>query len=72
MLPIDQSFAIKGSINQLGQVQAMELLTGKIAGKVDDKGVFPDNSINGRVQNQLLELTRKRLAFSKEIKKQLW
>lgn len=129
-LPIDQSFAVTGSVNQLGQIQAiggvnekiegffdicnareltgsqaviipasnvkhlmlrndvvnavkekqfnvyavesvdqvMELLTGKTAGKADDNGIFPDESINGIVQNQLVEMTRKRLQFAKEMK----
>lgn len=129
-LPIDQSFAVTGSINQLGQIQAiggvnekiegffdicnarnltgnqaviipssnvkhlmlrndvikavekkkfnvytaetvdqvMELLTGKVAGKADDKGIFPDDSINGMVQNRLLELNHKRQQFSKQSK----
>ena len=129
-LPIDQSFAVTGSVNQLGQVQAiggvnekiegffdicsargltgnqaviipasnvkhlmlrndvikaveekefnvytaetvdqvMELLTKKTAGKADDKGLFPDDSINGMVQNRLLELNHKRQQFSKQSK----
>jgi len=126
-IPINQSFAVTGSVNQLGQVQAiggvnekiegffdickarkltgkqaviipasntkhlmlrkdvveavenkqfnvyavetvdqvMELLTGKTAGKTNSKGIFSKNSLNGMVQNQLTELTRKRLKFSK-------
>ncbi len=129
-LPIDQSFAVTGSVNQLGQIQAiggvnekiegffdickargltgsqaviipasnvkhlmlrsdvvnavkekqfnvyavetvdqvMELLTGKTAGKADDSDIFPDDSINGMVQNQLIKMTRKRQQFAKEIK----
>lgn len=129
-LPIDQSFAVTGSINQLGQIQAiggvnekiegffdickarkltgsqaviipatnvkhlmlrndvvtavkekqfnvyavetvdqvMELLTGKTAGKADDNDIFPDDSINGMVQNQLVEMTRKRRQFAKDMK----
>ena len=129
-LPIDQSFAVTGSVNQLGQIQAigavnekiegffdickarkltgsqaviipasnvkhlmlrsdvvsavkekqfnvyaaetvdevMELLTGKTAGKTDNDGIFPDDSINGMVQNQLLEMNRKRLQFAKQLK----
>ena len=130
-IPIDQSLAVTGSVNQLGQVQAiggvnekiegffdickarvltgkqaviipasnikhlmlrkdvveavenklfnvyavetvdqvMELLTGKTAGKENSKGTFSRNSVNGMVQNQLTELTRKRLKFSKNQKK---
>ncbi|MES0327896.1 MAG: Lon protease family protein, partial [Gammaproteobacteria bacterium] len=129
-LPIDQSLAVTGSVNQLGQVQAiggvnekiegffdickarkltgsqaviipvsnvkhlmlrkdvveaveskqfnvyavervdqvMELLTGKSAGESDDKGIFPADSINGRVQKQLIEMNRKRQKFSKQSK----
>ena len=129
-IPIDQSFAVTGSVNQLGQIQAiggvnekiegffdickargltgsqaviipasnvkhlmlrsdvvnavkekqfnvyavetvdqvMELLTGKTAGKADDSNIFPDDSINGMVQNQLIKMTRKRQQFAKEMK----
>ena len=129
-IPIDQSFAVTGSVNQLGQIQAiggvnekiegffdickargltgsqaviipasnvkhlmlrsdvvnavkekqfnvyavetvdqvMELLTGKTAGKADDSDIFPDDSINGMVQNQLIKMTRKRQQFAKEMK----
>ena len=129
-LPIDQSFAVTGSVNQLGQIQAiggvnekiegffdickareltgsqaviipasnvkhlmlrsdvvnavkekqfnvyavetvdqvMELLTGKVAGKVDDNNIFPADSINGMVQNQLIEMNHKRQQFAKQLK----
>ena len=129
-LPIDQSFAVTGSVNQFGQVQAIggvnekiegffdickartltgkqaviipasnvkhlmlrndvveavknhqfnvyavetvdqviELLTGKSAGEPNDKGIFPDDSINGMVQKQLIEMNRKRQEFSKHSK----
>lgn len=129
-LPIDQSFAVTGSINQLGQIQAiggvnekiegffdickarsltgsqaviipssnvkhlmlrndvvkaveekkfnvytadtvdevMELLTGREAGIADDKSIFPDDSINGMVQNQLLKLNQKRQQFTRQSK----
>lgn len=129
-LPIDQSFAVTGSVNQLGQVQAiggvnekiegffdickartltgrqgviipaanvkhlmlrsdvvaavknnqfnvyavetvdqvMELLTGKTAGQADSNGVFPDDSVNGMVQNKLTEMNRKRQEFSRQSK----
>jgi lon-related putative ATP-dependent protease len=128
-LPIDQSFAVTGSVNQLGQVQpiggvnekiegffdickargltgsqaviipasnvkhlmlrndvvnavkekqfnvyaveivdqVIELLTGKTAGKADDNGIFPDDSVNGLVQNQLIEMTRKHQQYAKEM-----
>ena len=48
--------------------QVMELLTGKTAGKADDSDIFPDDSINGMVQNQLIKMTRKRQQFAKEMK----
>lgn len=35
--------------------QAMQLLTGKPAGARNRKGVFPDDSVNGRVENKLRE-----------------
>lgn len=126
-IPIKQNFAVTGSVNQLGQVQAigginekiegffdicnargltgdqavimpssniqhlmlrrdivkavdekrfnvfavdhidqvMELLTGEVAGELDDKGSFPDNTINGKVQNKLIEMNKTRQSFSK-------
>ena len=129
-LPIDQSFAVTGSVNQLGQIQAiggvnekiegffdickargltgsqaviipasnvkhlmlrsdvvnavkekqfnvyavetvdqvMELLTGKTAGNADDNNIFPGDSINGMVQNQLIEMNHKRQQFAKQLK----
>ena len=129
-LPINQSFAVTGSVNQLGQVQAiggvnekiegffdicearkltghqaviipasnikhlmlrkdvveaveknqfnvyavetvdqvMELLTGKLAGKLNNKGVFPKKSINGMVQAQLVKMNSERQKFSKQAK----
>ena len=129
-LPIDQSFAVTGSVNQLGQIQAiggvnekiegffdifkareltgnqaviipasnvkhlmlrsdvvnavkekqfnvyavetvdqvMELLTGKAAGNADDNNMFPADSINGMVQNQLIEMNHKRQQFAKQLK----
>lgn len=128
-LPIDQSFAVTGSVNQLGQIQAiggvnekiegffdicnareltgnqaviipasnvkhlmlrndvvnavkekkfnvyavenvdqvMELLTATTAGEADDNDIYPDDSVNGMVQKQLVEMTRKRLQFAKEM-----
>jgi lon-related putative ATP-dependent protease len=33
--------------------QGMELLTGLEAGRIDERGIYPENSINGRVQKQL-------------------
>lgn len=46
----------------------MELLTGKTAGTADDNGTFPDNSINGIVQNQLIEMNNTRQQFAKQLK----
>lgn len=129
-LPLDQSIAITGSVNQLGEIQAiggvnekiegffdicqareltgnqgviipksnikhlmlrdnvvtavkekqftvfavetidevMELLTGKMAGEADETGQFPADSINGLVQNQLMEMNRKHKEFANEMK----
>lgn len=129
-LPINQSFAVTGSVNQLGQIQpigavnekiegffdickarkltgkqaviipasnvkhlmlhkdiveavekkqfnvyavetidqVMELLTGKKAGNVNNKGEFPKGTINALVKDQLTEMNRKRKQFSKQSK----
>ena len=48
--------------------QVMELLTGKDAGSEDKKGVFPKDTINAMVKNQLVEMNRKRQQFSKQSK----
>lgn len=126
-IPIDQSFAITGSVNQHGQVQpiggvnekiegffdicnaraltgsqgviipasnvkhlmlrsdvvesvrnnqfnvyavetadqVMELLTGKAAGEADEKGEFPDDSVNGKVKQSLIAMNRQRQKFAK-------
>jgi len=45
--------------------QAMEVLTGMPAGEADASGAFPEDSVNGRVQARLEELTELALAFAK-------
>ncbi|MDT8387703.1 MAG: AAA family ATPase, partial [Thiogranum sp.] len=44
--------------------QALELLTGTVAGVVDEEGLFPDASVNGRVQLQLRNLAGLRLHYA--------
>ena len=44
--------------------EAMEILTGEKAGKRDDEGEFPADSINGQVEARLRELAEKALQFS--------
>jgi lon-related putative ATP-dependent protease len=125
-IPIDQSFAVTGSVNQLGQVQAIggvnekvegffelcsergltgqqgvlipaanvkhlmlaepvlraveegkfkvfavnhvdegiEILTGVSAGKRDEQGSFPADSLNGRIVERLETLAKKQRAYS--------
>ncbi len=47
---------------------AMEILTGLSAGAADEQGKYPAVTINGRVQNRLEELTRKRREYSSTMK----
>ncbi|WJW76634.1 AAA family ATPase [Thiohalobacter sp. IOR34] len=44
--------------------QAMQLLTGMAAGEADAEGNFPDDSLNGRVQQRLMSLANIRHAFA--------
>ncbi len=46
--------------------EAMALLTGLPVGEADEKGIYPEDSVNGRVQAKLLELAQLRQAFSGE------
>lgn len=48
--------------------QALELLTGLSAGKRNEQGLFPEGSINRRVQGRLMELAEQRRSFGKERK----
>ncbi len=43
--------------------EALELLTGCPAGTRDGEGLFPDESVNGRVEKRLIELTAIRHTF---------
>jgi lon-related putative ATP-dependent protease len=45
--------------------QAMEVLTGQTAGAPADDGLFPEDSINGRVQRRLVELSVLRQEFAR-------
>ncbi len=46
--------------------QAMELLTGVVAGQRDGEGEFPAASVNQRVESRLRELAQFRMKFSSE------
>lgn len=46
--------------------EGIELLTGIPAGKRDDKGRFPENSINGLVENKLIRFSEKLAEFGKK------
>jgi lon-related putative ATP-dependent protease len=45
--------------------QGIELLTGKPAGEPDEQGVYPDDTVNGRVQQRLEELAKKRDEYNR-------
>ncbi|MDO8990549.1 MAG: AAA family ATPase [Sideroxyarcus sp.] len=49
--------------------QAISILTGLPAGEVDDKGVYPEGSVNRKVAARLAELTEIRLSFARKIGK---
>ncbi len=44
--------------------QALELLTGLPAGEADEHGEYPENTVNGRVQARLDELTELALSYA--------
>jgi predicted ATP-dependent protease len=46
--------------------EGIELLTGMAAGARDDKGVFPADSVNRRVEDRLIALATRRLTLAKE------
>jgi lon-related putative ATP-dependent protease len=48
--------------------QGIELLTGLPAGEPDEKGEYPEGTVNHMVQAQLTELTEQRVAFSESAK----
>jgi lon-related putative ATP-dependent protease len=45
--------------------QALSLLTGQPAGAKDDKGEFPDGSVNRKIRDRLMDFAEKRRAFGK-------
>jgi lon-related putative ATP-dependent protease len=45
--------------------QALSLLMGQSAGMKDEKGNFPDGSVNGKIRDRLLDFAEKRRAFAK-------
>jgi hypothetical protein len=46
--------------------QGIELLTGIPAGEPDDEGIYPADTINGRVQTRLNELAEKSAELDKK------
>jgi len=48
--------------------QAIELLTGVAAGEADSDGIFPEDSVNGRVQLRLRTLAGLRMQYSAAVK----
>ncbi len=49
--------------------QGLELLTGKVAGQPDENNLYPEDSVNGIVQNKLNQYAEKRKQFASEISK---
>jgi lon-related putative ATP-dependent protease len=49
--------------------QGIELLTGMPTGEPDEDGNYPEDTINGRVQQRLAQLTEKQLEFSQSNEK---
>ena len=45
--------------------QALSLLTGQSAGEMDEKGEFPEGSVNRKIRDRLLDFAEKRRAFGK-------
>ncbi len=48
--------------------QGIELLTGIAAGERDAQGRFPEDSINGRVEDRLIEYSERMRAFSARVR----
>lgn len=46
--------------------EAMQLLTGVSAGVADELGTFPPDSVNGRVEQRLVELYEARRRFTRD------
>jgi predicted ATP-dependent protease len=49
--------------------RCLHLLTGMVAGDRDERGEFPDGSVNQKVRRRLLDLAAKRQAFAAENEK---
>ena len=49
---------------------AMEILTGMPAGSADAAGEFPDDTVNGKVQRRLRELSRLQQSYRHPERKQ--
>lgn len=50
--------------------QGMEILTGLPAGERDERGEFPDGTLNHRIRARLIEFAEKRQAFALEARKE--
>jgi hypothetical protein len=50
--------------------QGIELLTGAPAGERDERGEYPEESVNGLVEHKLAELTEQRLRFARAIREE--
>jgi lon-related putative ATP-dependent protease len=49
--------------------QGIEILTAMRAGEPDENGLFPEDSVNGKVYARLVELAHKRVEFGKSMEK---
>ncbi len=45
----------------------IEILTGQLAGQADEAGLFPDGTVNGRVQARLFDFAQRRRAFARAV-----
>ena len=48
--------------------QGLELLSGKSAGEPDENGIYPEDTLNGMVQQNLREMAKQRMEFSQDSK----
>ena len=46
--------------------QGIEILTGMLSGEPDETGIYPDSTVNGKVQRRLKQLADKRRRFARE------
>ena len=64
---IDAVAAGKFHVHALKTIdQGLEILTGMPAGKADENGCFPDDTVNGKVQERLKLFADKRRRFARE------